>query len=395
MTLKISVFARSQTIETNWKKELDRAIGPQADVLVECGGAAGQLVLIDAAMSGLDEFLARLDRKGRALVLVIEEGEEGGDGVAEIPEAWADQRVDDILVVPFRPLEVLSKLRQIQQVFMWDEVSQLNASFSNILGHLKEDMQVAERLQKARLPARFPDIKGLAVHHRYLAGMKSGGDHFDVADSRDGKSLSLILSDSSSYGLSSSVLGVLMKVAMKLSSDETRSAAETVRRIQDELLLTLNDKDRLSLFYGVVSRADWKLRYLNLGHSCAYYSSAGRSYVELPAQGAAIARGAGGAIVQGANALAAAFPSYTEQEFQLEPEGRLVLLSDGFVEAAGGSRGMLDLLECFRKGDPKDCLNELVFKVKSAFTEADDLPLQDCTAVVFDVESNILRLARR
>ena len=35
----------------------------------------------------------------------------------------------------------------------------------------------------------------------------------------------------------------------------------------------------------------------------------------------------------------------------------------------------------------------VVFKVKSAFTEPDDLPAQDCTAVLFDMDSKVLRLA--
>jgi hypothetical protein len=381
MILKITVFAKDPQVERQWQTEIEQAVGTTlTDITVQSGAGvgpsgAGQLVLIDETMPDLDAFIASFDRRGRALVLVVRDGR-------GVPPAWADHRVDDVLVHPFRRLEVASKVQQIQQVFMWDEVSRLNASFSSLLGNLKDDMQVAERLQKARLPSRFPEIKGLNVTHRYLAGMKSGGDYFDIADSRDGRSLSLVLSDSSSYGLSSAVLGVLMKVAMKLSGDEARSAWETVKRIQEELLITLSEKDRLSLFYGVVSRNDWRLKYLNLGHSRAFYAGRAGGFRELPAQAGAIARGH-------------ELGQPGEQEFQLEPEGRLVLLSDGFVDAAGGVDGAANLLEEFRGRDAKSCLNEMVFRVKSAFAEEDDLPAQDCTAIVFDVESNVLRLARK
>ena len=45
----------------------------------------------------------------------------------------------------------------------------------------------------------------------------------------------------------------------------------------------------------------------------------------------------------------------------------------------------------FRKKEAADLLNEFVFQVKSKFTEPDDLPSQDCTGTVFDIDSKIIR----
>jgi serine phosphatase RsbU (regulator of sigma subunit) len=297
-----------------------------------------------------------------------------------IPDELASGAVDDLLLYPFRKLEVLSKFRHYQQLLAWDEVEKMNATFSELLSQLKGDFRLAERLQKANLPVRFPDTRGIKVAQRYLAGMKSGGDHFDLAESKDANQLSMVLSDSSSYGLSSAVLSVLMKVAMKLSIEESRSCSETVRRIQEELKATLTEKDRLSIFYGVLSRKDFRLRYMNLGSSSAFYAPKGGKFMPLKSHA-------------GPLTTSTVDVPLEESELTLEPSGRFALISDGFVEAVGGYPAITTLLDRFRENDPKDVLNEMVFHVKKEFHEEDDMPEQDCTGVIFDMDQRLIRLA--
>ncbi|OFZ56416.1 MAG: hypothetical protein A2428_15710 [Bdellovibrionales bacterium RIFOXYC1_FULL_54_43] len=373
----LTVLANDARTEEALVQELTAAASGVAEVTVtaasRCKDPAqyGQILFLDSQVpiSALDS----IDRAGRAVFLILPEG-------VPVPSAFGDGKFDDVLVRPFRPAEVISKIFRYQQILMWDEVSRLNASFSELLTRLKDDVQLAERLQRGKLPIRFPDIKGFKVTSRYLAGMRAGGDHFDLAESTDKNVISMVLSDSSSYGLSSAVLSVLMRVAMKLSSDEARSSLETVRKIRQELLLTLSEKDRLSLFYGVVSRKDYVLRYVNFGSSCAFYAPPQGLFQALPSSGESISRA-----------------SEHEIEGQLEtvlgPGGRLALLSDGFVEGAGGSIAALELLNGYREREAVEAVNELTFRIKSKFTEEDDMPSQDCTAAIFDLDSRLMRLA--
>ncbi len=377
MDLKATLMALDRETEAAWLHELEVASKalPGAKLEVVAGTEAdGQIVFVDARLRDLDRRLEAIDRRGRAVFLVVEQESRG------VPSALIEGKVDDVLVHPFRALELQSKIRHYQQILMWDEVSELNASFSELISELHEDLKLAERLQKGSLPARFPDVKGFKVTSRYAAGSRSGGDHFDLAESKDGQTLSMVLSDASSYGLSSAVLGALMRVANKLSADSARSSSDTVARIRDEVLATLKEKDRLSLFYGVLSRRDYKLRYLNLGTSCAYYARAGKRFEALPSQGDPINK------TQGVT-------SFREAELSLEPGSRLILLSDGFAEALKGSAQVQALLDQLRGKEPVDTLNELIFQLKSTFAEDDDMPPQDCTGVVFDVDTRLIRLA--
>jgi hypothetical protein len=396
--LNITLLASDPAIEVLWAQRLKAAAGSWFDLQVRLASDQktpndyGQIIFVDSMMRGLETVLEGLDRRGRAVFLLASEISGAGasvdpnsggltsDVVSRLASLVSEGKADDVLLFPFRPLELLGRFRYYHQILMWDEVRRLNTSFSELVGSLRTDVDLAARLQKSHSPIRFPDVKGFKATSRYLAGLRSGGDYFDLAENRTGSQLSAILSDSSSYGLSSAVLSVLMRVAMKLSFDETRSCEETVQRIREEILATLNERDRLSLFYGVISRKDYVMRYLNLGSSSAYYAPPGKDFQILPAQGEAITRKMLSGPARG-----------TGTEISLEPEGRLALISDGFVESVGGPESALAILQEYRKHEPADFVNELVFRAKSKLTEEADMPAQDCTAVVLDVDARVLR----
>ena len=197
-------------------------------------------------------------------------------------------------------------------------------------------------------------------------------------DTADASQVSFMLSDSSSYGLSSAVLSALLHVGMKFSADTAKSPNQVVRMLFEDVEKTLKERDRLSVFYGIVSRKDYVLRYTHLGNTGLFHSVGGGTFRAVPPQGAALTRGTN---AQG------------EGELKLQPKDRIAIISDGFVEALGGESHLRQLLDQFREKDSRDLLNELVFHVKSKLESKDHLPEQDCTALLLDVDSRLIRLA--
>jgi serine phosphatase RsbU (regulator of sigma subunit) len=288
--------------------------------------------------------------------------------------------VDDVWVTPFRFSEVYSKIRQYQRLMSWGEVNELNDSLTTLVQKFQEDLALAERLQKAKFPERFPQIKGFQVKSRYYAGLRAGGDYFDIAEAKNQKQLSLFLTDSSSYGLSSSVLGAMMKVAMRLTGEEATSTASTVRKIYNELLMTLGERDQLSLFFGTIRRTDLSLQYVNYGNTRAFLARPGKAFEVLPVSGNAINRKDG-------------TPKAEESSVVLQPEDRLLVLSDGYLAPGETWEKFIDTLNRMREREPTEILNELGFRVKSQSEDEDGFPPQDCSAVLLDVNPNVLRLA--
>jgi hypothetical protein len=378
----ITIAADAVSVEKRWLESLRQALGDEADayawnVSSETPSTEwGAMLFIDGNHPRLRKILTEVDRHGRSVFVIWSEDSRDWEWEDDLAE-----RVDDLVVYPFRRIELQSKFRLHQHLRLWGEVGELHRSFGDILQALDEDVQLAERLQKARLPNRYPAVRGLQIRSRYLAGLK-GGDHFDLAESKEGSRISILLSDSSSYGLSSSFLSVLMRMTMKLSRDEARSSIDTVKLIADELVLGLKEKDKLALFYGILNRKDFRFRYLHLGGSAFLHARRGQGFEIHASHGDPLSI---------ANSDLSRFQ---EKEIVLEPEDRIVLLSDGFIEACGGLLEAKALLDPLRGKDSADITNELVFRVKKKLVNPDeDLPPQDCTALVFDIDAKLLRLA--
>jgi hypothetical protein len=375
MRLDLTLIVDGEERRARMARELGRIMqsfeGMDARILGE-REAPGQIVFVDAGKPGLERLLNDLDHRGRAIFLVVEDD-------AHVPEALEQGIADDVLVYPFRTLEVLSRLRLYQRLLLWDEVERIGASVGELVDRFREDLRLAERLQKAHLPNRIQQIKGLQVATRYLAGTKSGGDHFDLIDPGPGSGISMLLTDSSSYGLSSALISTLMRVALKLAGDRPGAVASMVRKIKDEVGLALGEKDDLSIFLAVLSRKDWKLRYLALGSVAAFRLPKSGDPVALDVAGPALKNGGRAPDVN------------NESELSLGAGDRLVLMTDGFVDCAGGPAAVAPLIRSLRDREPTDLLNELAFRVKAGLP-ADALPPQDCTGLVLEVDPQVLRL---
>ena len=215
-------------------------------------------------------------------------------------------------------------------------------------------------------------------------------DYFDLAESSDQKNISIVLTHSTSYGLSNAVLSALMRVTLKLSLDQIGSdgaTGEIVNRIYEELKLTLGAQDQLTLFYGTMNHRDRFLRFIHLGNSSGssliFHASRGKTFEKFIVQGPAISKN---------SELDLNFKNL-EGKIRLDSGDRLVFLSYGFFDGLGGEEGIMNLLNRFRERDSADLLNEIVFKIKSKLGE-EDLPAQDCTVMIMDVEAPVLRLTK-
>jgi len=403
MELKVTVWAQDSADEKNWRTQIAEFLQGIAQVQVFEGrekAEESQILFLDSQLEGLENKLGRADRRRQALVLVLRDGSSVAGTIPHllsdlvpdlVPDLLRDGKVDGVILVPFRRLELLGCVRLYEQVVMWQQVGELNHSLAQTVHDLSQDVQLAERLQKGCLPRRFPEVKNFQVVSRYLAGAASGGDYFDLAESSQGggvqeaQSLSIFLSNSSSYGLSSSILSILLKVTLKLSQEQEGGLArpsQVLRRVYDELLLVLGEKDQLSLFYGTISRSDLVLRYVHLGKSTAYFAPPKQGFTELPKQGGVIHKGVASLEV-------------IENEIELLPEGRLALISGGFEVACGGALKLQKILQGFRRREAVDTLNELVFHAKASMDPDKGMPERDCSAVIFDVESRLLRAVKQ
>ena len=385
--MTLAVYAAKKDREAQWVKQLEghvKALGVPVTVFAGTNQThLANLVFVDAEVPDLKKTLFRLNRRGNAVFLVLGEND-------KVPENLESIYVDDVIVAPFRMAEIESKIRFFKQMVLWDEVTELNARLSDVLKHFQSDIQLASRIHEFKMPKRFPKVKGLEISHRYLAGLKPGGDHFDIAETTDGSCLSLVYFHSSSYGLSGAILTILMKAAVKLSQNRMGipgTASEIVSSVYEEILLTMNPRDRVSLFFGIYGRKDQTLRFVNLGDACVAFGEPGADLKSIAPQAPSIAKNVH-------------LPPFTEGQLKMGPGCRFGLFSEGFINSAQGMGSLMKLLNHARMQEPVASLNELAFRVKSSLMaekgeDETELPPQDCTGVIIDVGRAIVQLAPR
>lgn len=368
--MKVTLKVSDPLLQKRWSETVD--------LLHEIEDHQNEIVLCDPlSMDDLHQDKNNFKSTKKYTVLVITEK----DRLEKLTKLKNISLIDDFIVEPIRLNDVFLFLRRMDLKRAQSEIEKLNIDFTENLSKLREDLKLAERLQKDRLPVKFGPYKGIKIRSRYLAGVKSGGDYFDIVENEDQSKMSILMSDSSSYGLSSALLTSLMRMTVYLGREANAQSREVVRGIHSEILRSMKEDDYLSFFYGSLSKKDYKLRYIHYGKLHLFHAKKGEPYV----------------LVEG---LQSPYLSkektkwwdHAEKEISLNADDKLFLCSDGYVEAAKGTERLLETLNAFREKESVDLLNELSFYAKGKLDQ-DEMPNEDSSALFFEVENRILKLA--
>lgn len=307
-----------------------------------------------------------------------------------VPASFRQGLADDLLVLPLRALDVERVIRAHDYVQALRGLEESSRGVEGLVRRLQEDISLAQKIQRRLIRERFPPFGALSLRSRYWCGLKSGGDYFDFFELPGGAQAGVILSDSSSYSLSTSLLGALMQFFARERGADPEEPQRAAQALFDKVREGMKEADHLSLLYGVFDRRSYSLRLTAHGAVfLAKRSPDGR--IEWAA------RGERPPLSLGMPPLAAA------GEIVLEPGDRLMACSDGWGPALG--EGVPALMERFlgREGEAQDIVDGMAFALRSALEKrgeqppraADEFPLppDDCSVLVFDLASRALRLA--
>jgi serine phosphatase RsbU (regulator of sigma subunit)/anti-sigma regulatory factor (Ser/Thr protein kinase) len=130
------------------------------------------------------------------------------------------------------------------------------------------EQYVAETLQRAFLPRRFPSRQGLEVTAHYRPGSTEadiGGDWYDAFENDAGQII-VTIGDVTGKGIEAARLMVLMRQAIRVASlysSDPRKIAGACNR----LLLKEGGERLASAFIGVLEPTTRSLRYVSAGHA--------------------------------------------------------------------------------------------------------------------------------
>lgn len=359
---------KSWSTEAELKQEYDKF---RPDVLVTTAAHVSQA-------------FAKAPKDARPTIFVV-----CPESMNEVPTVVGAGVADDILTLPLRRLDFLARLRWHGYLKSLRELEGIHAGVNRLVQKIEEDIVLAQKIQRRLIKDRFPPMQGLTVKSKYWCGLRSGGDYFDIFEFADKNHIGVLLSDASSYQLSTAFINSMINLPSRLDLKDIANPLQTVSKIAEGVRESMVDKDQLSIFYGVLDRKSFLMRYVNFGKIFAQAQSASGKVQWL-------ASGSDPAITTRTFDL---FTKDRVSEVVLEPEDRIVLLSDGVEETIAGPLG--PFLEKIEDRDPQTILNEIGFAMRARQeadkdADADDLamPPQDCSVLVLDVAKNVLRLAR-
>ncbi|HEY8280081.1 MAG TPA: SpoIIE family protein phosphatase, partial [Bdellovibrionota bacterium] len=347
------------------------------------GALVGQVDLFLLDDDTAIRFLGpRSEESWPSVVVTAKEGD-------TLPASFRQGLADDILLLPARKLDVERMLASHEVIQALRNLEERSRGVSGLVKKLQEDVQLAQKIQRRLIREKFAPLGPLHIKSKYWCGLKSGGDFFDFFEFPEGNHAGLILADSSSYSLSTGLIGSLMQFSIHVGRDELDNPERIVSALYGKLKEGMKEKDKLSLFYAILDRKTYAWRVVHCGG--VYAARRGRNgEIEWAAKGEN-------------ESLSLAQPKVPEaKELLLEPGDRLLVCSDGWGEAFG--KDTAEVVEHFltQEGDSQSVMNEMAFSLRHELEKASGEPLaaedefpmppQDCSVLVFDLAANVLRL---
>jgi len=131
---------------------------------------------------------------------------------------------------------------------------------------LESELELSQVVQRALLPQRMPEIKGVELAAFSRPSEIIGGDYFDFFQFRDGTH-GLVIADVSGHGVSAGMLMSSLQTAIRTMAPETDSPAEVLERINRFYIHNIHFTTFVTVFLACFDPNTLTLSYVNAGHN--------------------------------------------------------------------------------------------------------------------------------
>lgn len=291
-----------------------------------------------------------------------------------------DQLLERVAELEQEVLEREADLRRFRE-----ELGRANGRLEVLIERLGNELKLAHVIQKALVPTEFPHISGFEFSTKFVPSSVSGGDYFDIFEHEDRFRFGVILSSASGHSMSALLLSVLLKMTGQLESRRGSDPHTVLAEMLVQLEQHLTQGDQSDIFYSLVDRRNYEMRYVKGGQVVALHQSFLTGEVQSLDSGL-------GPLMSGFNAPG------KSNSVMLNPRDRVVLCTRGIIEAkssSGEAYGLERVTRSFLSGPKRgvhDLRNHILYEVQK-FSESSD-PTRDQTLVVMEVRDKVIKLAK-
>jgi sigma-B regulation protein RsbU (phosphoserine phosphatase) len=131
---------------------------------------------------------------------------------------------------------------------------------------LESELELSQVVQRALLPQRVPNIRGVELAAFSRPSEIIGGDYFDFFQFRDG-SPGLVIADVSGHGVAAGMLMSSLQTALRTMAPDADSPAEILERINRFYIHNIHFTTFVTVFLARFDPATLTLTYANAGHN--------------------------------------------------------------------------------------------------------------------------------
>ncbi len=281
-------------------------------------GLKPDLLILDVMMpkmSGLQVLRAVRERHSMADLPVLLLTAKGG--VSDMATGLG-AGANDYLSKPFDRVELLARVATLTRL-------KAAVTENSELSGLRMEMELAKRIQIGTVPGTLPRHPGMDVEAVCISMESIGGDFYDFSPVDD-RRLGVFIADVSGHGVPAALIASMVKITFSILEECADDPRLLMMRMND--ILTGNiERQFATAGYALIDRGAMKVTYARCGHEpLLVFKRGSGSVVELVPAGRLIG-----------------FSMDTECETataDLEAGDRIIMYTDGVIEACNGDRSM-------------------------------------------------------
>ncbi|MBN2158554.1 MAG: SpoIIE family protein phosphatase [Spirochaetes bacterium] len=188
---------------------------------------------------------------------------------------------------------------------------------------MEKELKLARKIQLQLMPQRYPSG---AIYSLYRPMHLIGGDYYDFIKFRDAGKIGIFICDVSGHGVPAALVASMLKSILLQAGVKRDDPAELLMYLNG-LLFGQTGDNFVTAFYCVINMKERSIVYSNAGHHPPYFLSGNEA--RMLDRGKSIPLG----IVDNEE-LSWHSKTYRNHEEVLQRDGKIVLYTDGLVEAA-------------------------------------------------------------
>jgi serine phosphatase RsbU (regulator of sigma subunit)/predicted ester cyclase len=189
----------------------------------------------------------------------------------------------------------------------------------------EHELRVAQRIQQALLPKELPVLDDWEIFPYYQPAREVGGDFYDFLPLPDGR-MGIIIGDVSGKGIAAALVMANTQSVLRAVFQGSATPGELLAQVNEVLFAYIPSNMFVTCFCGILDPESGRFTYANAGHNSPLRQHGGKA-IDLRATGMPLGLMPGMA--------------YEEKATSLLPGDRVLLYSDGLIEAHSEEREML------------------------------------------------------